>query len=364
MQRILVVKVADVGDVLTATPALRTLRRTFPSAEITALVAPHCRPVLEGNPNVDGILTLNKRGGGAPLGALRAAGTGWDLRRRRFDAVLLMHHLTTAAGALRFRALMLATGAAVRAGLDNGRGGFLTHRAEDLGFGVRHEVEYCNAVAGLLGAPADLGPLDVPLGEPERRYAATVLAGLPRPVVAVHPGAGAYSLARRWPADRFATLVAAITGSLAASVVVVGGPEERGLAAAVAGAGPTGRVRDMAGRTTLPQAAALLEGCDLFVGNDSGLMHLAAAAGTKVVALFGPSNHRAWGPWTEPGRSVVIRSDLPCSPCFYRGRSLGTPEGCPARPCLHDITPDQAVATIERFLTGNPAPLSAGSADR
>ena len=136
MQRILVVKVADIGDLLTATPALRSLRQTFPSARITGLVSPHCVDLLSSTGLVDEVLALDKWRGGLPLGL------GATLRCHRFDAMLLMHHLTTRLGVAKYAALCLAAAAAVRAGLDNGRGWFLTHRAPDLGFGVRHEVEY------------------------------------------------------------------------------------------------------------------------------------------------------------------------------------------------------------------------------
>jgi heptosyltransferase-2 len=107
---------------------------------------------------------------------------------------------------------------------------------------------------------------------------------------------------------------------------------------------------DLTGQTTMGQLGAVLEGCDAFVGNDSGVMHIAAAVGTPVVALFGPSNYRAWGPWDPGGRSVVVSADLPCLPCFYRGHELGTPEGCPNRSCLQLITVEQVVDAVQRAV--------------
>ncbi|MSQ26578.1 MAG: glycosyltransferase family 9 protein [Dehalococcoidia bacterium] len=370
MKRILVVKLADVGDVLTATPALRGLRRTFPSSEITALVSPHCRDVLDGNRSVDRLLLFDKhlfetRGGlGTPRAAAAMATLALTLRRARFDSVVLLHHLTTPLGAAKYAGLCLAADAPVRAGLDNGRGGFLTHRAPDHGFGARHEVEYWNDVTGLLGAAPDCGPLEFPVSPGDSANAATLLDGIPGPLVAIHPGAGAFSLARRWPLDRFARVVAAITTKLNASVVLVGGREEAGLGAALAEAGQAGRIRDLTARTTLGQLGGVLARCSLFVGNDSGVMHLAAAVGARVLALFGPSNHRAWGPWTPNNPSIVIRSGIPCSPCLYRGHSVGTPEGCPIRPCLSMITPEQVVDTIEQLLAAGTQPAVIRDPDR
>lgn len=347
MMQILVVKVADIGDVLTATPALRTLRRTFPNAAITALTSPRCAPLLDRTGFVDEVLAFDKWRPALP------AALGLRLRRRGFDAMVLLHHLTTRFGVAKYAALATAVGAPVRAGLDNGRGWFLSHRAPDLGFGARHEVEYCNDVVGLLGAPPDYGALEFPLTEEDRAYAEQLLPP-GRPRIAVHPGTGSYGLARRWPVERYQTVVRQLV-SAGSYPVLLGGPGEGSLGRAITAAAP--EVLDLTGRTTLGQLGGVLAGCDAFVGNDSGVMHIAGAVGTPVVALFGPSNHGAWGPWTPDGRSVVLRADLPCMPCFYRGHELGTPEGCPARTCLQLITPGQVIETVERLIA---RPGSAG----
>ncbi len=363
MQRILVIKLADIGDLLTATPALRALRATFPHARISLLTTPQCRGLVQRAGLADEEYLFAKQRFDSPAGmahpdaaAELARLTRW-LRQGRFDAALLLHHLTTSFGAAKYRALLAATGAPLRAGLDNGRGDFLTHRVADDGFGVRHEVGYCAEVAALLGAPRDTGPLVFQLTDDDHTAAAGLLAPLGEaPAVAVHPGSGGFSPARRWPVERFAA-VAAEVAAAGARVVVVGGPEERALGQTVAAAaGP--RALDLTGRTSLSVLGAVVQRCRAFVGNDSGVTHIAAAVGTPLVAVFGPSNHRAWGPWTG-GRSaaLVLRADLPCSPCVYRGNGLGTPEGCPRRTCLELVTPDVVAAETLRL-----AGLAAGHA--
>ena len=357
MQRILVVKLADIGDVLTATPALRALKRTFPHARITALVPPHCKDVLDGSPLVDDLILFDKRafdstGGALRPGALRQlAGLGLRLRQGRFDALLLLHHLTTRGGAQKYAALATAVGAPVRAGLENGRGWFLTHRAEDQGFGAFHEVEYCNQVVELLGVEPDYGPLAFPLAEDDVARGQALLDGFPsKPRIALHPGSGTYSLARRWPVERFAALAKGLVERLGATAIVVGGADERPLGNAVTQAAGDSAL-DLTGRTSLRELGAVLHSCDLLVSNDGGVMHLATAVGTPVVALFGPSNHRAWGPWSPDAKSTILRSDLPCSPCFYTGHSLGTPEGCPERTCLHLITTEHVLNVVQRHFS-------------
>lgn len=365
-ERILVVKLADLGDLLTATPALRALRLRFPRAEITALVTPHTACLLEGNDTVDRVIPFPKarydrlrdllRPAEALTAGAGALALGRRLRAGRYDALLLLHHLVTPWGAAKYRALALAAAAPVRAGLDNGRGSFLTHRVPDEGFGARHEADYALAVAATLGAHNPEPALELylrpgELAAADARWEAAGLEG--HEVVAVHPGSGLFSVARRWPPERFA----AVGDALAAEglhVAVVAGPEEEPVARHVQESmraqsvvlAEVGSPRDL---------AAILRRCRLFVGNDSGIMHCAATMGVPVAAVFGLSNHRAWGPY-PPALHRVVRLDLPCSPCFYRGQGLGTPEGCPPRTCLAELEPRWVLAAARELLGVSPTP--------
>ena len=137
-------------------------------------------------------------------------------------------------------------------------------------------------------------------------------------------------------------------------MILLGGPEEAAL---------HGQIMEMlhsevpcrsfAGKGSIQVTAAVLELADLFVGNDAGVMHLAAAVGTPTVAIFGLSNFKAWGPYTggAPDRkAVVVHLDLPCMPCFYRGHDLGTPEGCATRDCLALLGVDPVATATRRLL--------------
>jgi heptosyltransferase-2 len=109
---------------------------------------------------------------------------------------------------------------------------------------------------------------------------------------------------------------------------------------------------DLIGPAPTPGAlVALLGRARLFVGNDGGATNLAVAAGIPIVAVFGPSNDRAWGPYplTSP-RHAIVRETLACTPCIHRGHSFGTPQGCEARTCLDLITPDAVLAAARRVL--------------
>jgi heptosyltransferase-2 len=372
MKRILVVKLADLGDLLTATPALRALRSRFPEAHITALVTPHTAPLLAGNDAVDAVLEFPKarfdhprdllavREGSASVAAgLRLAG---DLARGHFDATVLLHHLTTRWGRLKYRVLLAATGAPIRVGLDNGMGTFLSQRAPDLGFGVRHEVDYWLDVVGTLGATHPDPRMELHLTPQEldvadRDWSAYGFEG--QEVALLHPGSGTFSVAKRWPAERFG----AVADALAAEglrIGIIAGPGEEPLAerASAAMSSPSSLVRSQGGFRAL---AALLRRARLFVGNDSGVMHGAATMGVPVVAVFGLSNHRAWGPYPADAHRVV-RLDLPCSPCFYTGFSMGTPAGCPPRTCLEDLAPERVIAAARELLRAPVRTLHGGSA--
>ncbi len=360
--RILVVKLATPGDVLLASPALRALRRRYPDAEIDLLTTDASARMVRHSPLLHTIYTLDKYAFDTPaqivrqpLRLARAAALLARLRARRYDTTLLMHHLTLRFGALKYRALVDAIGARVSAGLDNGRGGFLDVRIRDDGFGVRHEAEYSLAVAAAVGATLPPGQRGVHVEDLgwslEETEAGTSLTPA---MVAMHPGSGRYSVARRWPADRFAKLGLALHEQLSLGVVLVGAEDERELCEDVLSQmGRPGWACNAAGRTSPEELASTLHTCALFVGNDSLPMHIAAAVGTPVVAIFGPTNVRAWGPYVAGGRSraiVVRRGNLPCSPCMYRGHALGTPQGCPARMCLTELGIQPVLEASRRLL--------------
>jgi ADP-heptose:LPS heptosyltransferase len=357
--RILVVRAAGIGDLLLAVPALRTLRATRPRATIDVLVTPEAAPLLRDSPLVDRVLAFDKAPWDYARDWLRAPGrlrplVGlWRaLRTSRYDAVLIMHHQTLAFGRLKYRALLAAARPTLSVGLANDHARFFDVSVRDEGFGARHEAAYALDVAAaalgiarpaLTGADlADLGWGDAMRQEREPGV----------PLIALHPGSGAYSLARRWPVEHFAEVARALQAEFGARVVVIGGAEDAAVTEPLVhllNAPPWLCVQPAT--ASLRETAGLLASASLFIGNDSLPMHLAAAAGAPVIALFGPSNHQAWAPLPAAGAAIIVRRDLPCSPCFYRGQHLGTPQGCPPRPCLTELGA-QAVLRHARALLG------------
>ncbi len=364
---ILVVKLATIGDLLLATPALRALRETYPQARIDLLVTPASAGLLDDWEVIDHVIVLDKYLFDYPQqllknsrNLLRLRPLWHTLREGDYDAVLLLHHLTLFFGRLKHQLLMRATGAKWRVGLDNGHGWFLNVRVKDRGFGAMHEAEYNLAVAEAVGAPTSNKQLTVPINAEERQQARQLVYGdkpaasVKRPIIAMHPGSGGYSTARRWAPERFAQLADTLYHDVGGQLLLMGGPEETELHHHIMGMMQSDMpVRSFAGKGSIRVAAAVLAEADLFVGNDAGPMHLATAVGTPTVAIFGLSNSVAWGPYTGgvPGQqAVVVKLDLPCMPCFYRGHDLGTPEGCMTRDCLAWLGVDPVVVAARRLL--------------
>jgi len=352
-RRILVVKLRDLGDLVLTTPALAALREAQPNARIDLLAQPVAAELVRGSGLVDEHLRV-------PRAALEAAArrgpSGWiflaaltgALRRRGYDACVLLEHLITRPGVTKYAALTLASGAPRRFGLDNGRGWFLTDRVRDDGFSARPEAAHWLSVVGLLGADTRARPARIPTAPADERHAEELLAGLARPLVALHPGSGGYAPARRWPLERFERVGVELARRGLGLVVVGNEADLNGRLACATGA------RDLTRRTTVRQLAAVLARVDLLVTNDSGVMHVGAAAGARIVALFGQTDPRAWGPYygvpSGQGRAVVVELPLPCRPCLYRGHELGWRHGCATRECLELLSVGRVLAACEQQL--------------
>ncbi|MBZ0303439.1 MAG: hypothetical protein K8J31_27095, partial [Anaerolineae bacterium] len=343
--RILLVQLADIGDLILTTPALHALREAQPDAHLTLLTTTHSAPVVEGAGLVDTIVTLDQTAFDRATAALRPG----NLRRLfglgRCDVVVYFHHFTLRAGTLKYALIALATGATRRIGLDNGHGWFLTERLPDGGFGAKHQAQYWLDLVSLLGADPTPRPAQV------ARETYPLDSESPKRVV-IHAGGGAYNTARRWNPESFAAVGNALHETHGAQIILVGAQGDDSAAVQPALQDPP---LDLTGQTTLPQLADVIAQADLFISAESGVMHLASAVGTPVIALFGPGNAEAWGPWNPGGQIVILRSAPECSPCSYVGHDLGLRDGCPARTCMRMIPPAQVIQAASAILKGQSA---------
>src|SRR5579859_4761511 len=238
--RILVVRLASLGDLLITTPALRALRTTFPAAHIGVLTTPAGAAALRGLDSFDEVLTFDKFAFDRPADALRslpaALGLAAQLRAGDWQTLVLLHHLTTPFGIAKYAALSLGSGARRRVGLDNGRGRwFLTDSAVDRGFGWHHEVDYCLDVVGVLGARHPGRPrLELCVAPDDDLWAVARWSELELGEAALLvPGSGAFSRARRWAAERFVEVGHALLQRHGLTPLILSGldPDEQALAA-------------------------------------------------------------------------------------------------------------------------------------
>lgn len=343
-ERILLVQLADIGDLVLTTPAIAALREARPGAQLDLLASEHALP-LAPDKLIDRQIPFYRGGANASRDFFSRRNLRLlpQLRRQEYDAIVFFHHFTFRAGVFKFWLLAIASGARRVIGLRNHNIGFLTDYVADEGFGARHQAQYWLDLAALLGA--NNCPRRAQVKRETLSSAAFPASG--EPTVVVHTGSGGYSKARRWSAAGFAAVAQGLQAQCGAEIVLVGKPEDDGqLVEDLLERKPI----NLAGKTTLAQLAAVIARADLFIGADSGVMHIAAAAGTPVISIFGPSNPEAWRPWAVGGQATVLRSGVECSPCSYVGGGIGARDGCEARTCMKLVRPSQVLEAARRLL--------------
>ncbi|MDG4476871.1 lipopolysaccharide heptosyltransferase II [Thiovibrio frasassiensis] len=334
-KKILIRSTNWIGDAIMTTPAVRTIRENFPAAEITILAYPWVADIFKGCPHVDRVMLYEKKGRHKGLAGMWRLGR--ELAAQRFDMAILLQNAFSAA------LLALLAGIPVRAGYRrDGRGLLLTHGVSiRKSTRERHQVYYYQEMLKDLGLMCGPQELFLALPDAANNWARDFLAAkAKRVVVGLNPGA-AYGPAKRWPAERYAGLAKRLAEELGATLLVFG-TEADGEAAAEISAAAPGQVHDLTGKTSLAQAMALIGLCDAFVTNDSGLMHVAAAQKTPLVAIFGSTDAVATGPFAP--KVEVVNKHLPCSPCMKTH--------CPQNDfaCMLEIGVDEVYAATYKLL--------------
>ncbi|MGB7341945.1 MAG: WecB/TagA/CpsF family glycosyltransferase [Phototrophicaceae bacterium] len=351
--RILLVQLADIGDLIVTIPAIIALREALPDAHLTLLTSHHAKAVIAAD-LVDAILAFDKKGLNGTKALLNPANIQriFALREGHYDTVVFFHHFTLKLGALKFWLIAKATGAEYILGLDNGNAPFLTHTITDEGFGAKHQAQYWLDLVALLGASSQPRPAHIPLD------GGVLPISVKRGIrIVIHAGGGDYALARRWSARGFAQVADKLHDEYDAQIILVGTASDN---AAEVVANMSHQPMNLSGKTTLTQLADILRSADLFIGTDSGVTHLAAAVRAPVLAIFGATNHEAWSPWSPNGQVTVLRSAPECSPCIYVKHSIGAREGCEQKTCMTMITPNQVLTAARQMLSDDSVPVLEG----
>ena len=330
-----------VGDAIMALPAIRAVRKRFADAEIAIVARPYVAGIYRYQDVADRLIPYDVCGEHAGIsGRERLAA---EMRAQKFDVALLLQNA--------FDAAWLAWRAGIPERIGYARDGrsLLLTKAVPVpkpGEIPAHEKFYYLELlrrAGWLEALPDEALISLSVKpEASRRAAETLLHAGARPnAVRVAIGAGAsYGSAKCWPPARFAEVANRLQSESGADVILFGTAAETAVSQAIAAEMRRPPI-DLTGKTEIADLPALLSNCRLFLGNDSGAMHLAAAVGLPVVAVFGPTDPHGTAPVTP--RSTIVQEKPYCSPCFLRR--------CPTdHRCMTRVTPDAVAAAVKPWL--------------
>lgn len=330
-RRILVRAVNWIGDAVMTTPALGRIRAAFPDAEIVIVANLLVAQMFTHHPYCDRVIVFDKKGKHAGvMGFLRFCRM---LRRERFGLAILFQNAIEAA--------LMAALALIphRAGYrTDGRGLLLNFGvlARDSKHGLHH-VDYYLSMLDDLDLTGDVLPPILKVRSDEQGWAGERLPG--KSWVAINPGA-AYGSAKRWIPERFAEVADHLVTTYGVRIVLTGGPAEGEIGADIVKS-MQHRPLNLIGQTSVRQMMAVLERCILMVTNDSGPMHVGAALGVPIVAIFGPTDHTTTSPRTTNCR--IVRHHSCCSPCMLRQ--------CPTdHRCMEGVTAEHVLAAATQLL--------------
>jgi heptosyltransferase III len=330
VKRLLLIQLRYIGDVVLSTPLLPLLKKRFPGTALTFLVNPGTDAVLLGNPYLETISVVSREGWVSQLGFLQ------NLRQAGFDGVV---DLTDGD---RSAFLSYWTGAPVRLGFnrENRWRGRLYSRVLPSAYGSMHMVDYHAQALPALGITDPVGDPELYLRPQDQIDGDQLFTSLRlghHPLVLLFPSAR-YSF-KAWPVERFAALADWLADQ-GAVVALIGHERERLIGQQILKVTKS-KPQNLIGQTRLLQLASLMKRSTLFVGNDAGPMHMAAAVGCPVLGLFGPTDPQVWGP---RGTNVsVIYKGLDCRECFYPGCFRGE-ESCMRKISVEEVC--QAASTL------------------
>ena len=301
---ILLIRLSSLGDVLLTTPAIRTLRQRLPRTKISMLTDEPYRDLVNQNPHLDEVLTVNRKDKGlAP--SLQLINL---LRSKKFDVVFDFQR--------KFGTSLISwlTQAKIRVGFHRPNGYLLTTPVEIDRHNRQHVIDDYFQLLGVVGIPADDRELELHVSQENRAFAAQKIGqesvAIPGPTLGLFPGASWEF--KQWPPQRFVEIGRRYIQDYQGRVLVFGSSAERALSEHIAeqiGAS----AKSLAGEFRLGQLAGFIEHCDLFIANDTGPMHMATALGIPTICLFGPGNYHKFRPLSS--KHISLRYEVACSPC-------------------------------------------------
>jgi lipopolysaccharide heptosyltransferase I len=334
-ERVCIIKPSSMGDILHAMPILSALRARWPSAQLAWVVNQSFCELLDGHADLDELIVYNRGRRGLDHDQfLGMAALLVRLRRSRFDLTIDLQ------GLLRSAIMVAAAGSRIRVGMADAREGsrwFYTHRVDAPRLGL-HAVDRVLRVAREFGADDSAVRFNLPIPRESRRWAAQTLEGLPRPRVVLN--VGARWVTKRWPPAHFAAIGRLAVEQFGAGLIAVGSAADRPLVDALLRHLAPSPVLDLCGRTRLSQFAALCLESDLVISNDTGPLHLAVAAGARVVGVYTCTSPELTGPYGS--RSATVRTGVWCAASLRKS--------CRRLDCMTQLQPARVWPAVVRQL--------------
>jgi len=299
LNNILVIRTDRIGDVVLTTPVIKTLRKAYPMARISVLVSPSTKDLVQGNPYLDEIILDDREGAHRGfLGFLRLI---CDIRRGRFDVAFVYHTKR------RYNLASFLAGIPHRVGYKNKKFGFLlNHPIKDIrSLGEKHEAQFSMDVLKEVGIEASDFDFFIPTNKDAEHWANHWLVSEDlkgEDFIAIHASSSNPQVC--WPAQRFAKLIDSLQKHYSFKIVLIGSPQTTELYGDILRL-TSQKPLNLGGQTSLAQTASLLRRCRLLISNDSGPVHLAAALGVPVIAIFVRNqpgvNPERWRPFSDKG---------------------------------------------------------------
>jgi heptosyltransferase-2 len=336
-ERFLVIRTDRIGDVILSTPVPEAIKRKYPNSQVTMMVSSYTRDLFNHNPWVDEVITYDLENIKGFFKLVKS------LREKGFDVAILLRP------DLRLALILFLSGIRVRIGTGYRAYGFLfNHRIYQHRKTIeKHEVEYNLSMLFPVGIFKEKTMPRIYLSSEEERYSRRIFEDLnireEDVKIVIHPGSGHSSL--NYPLEKFALLADKLIEGFSSKVILTGNKNEEELSEKMR-ALMRNQPFNLTGQTDLRALCSLLKGADLLICNSTGPMHMAAALGTPVLALFSPlfvASPRRWGPYGE-GHEVISPPVKTCYKC--------NPERCSDFNCMEKIDPEEIILRIKRILKG------------
>lgn len=346
--KILIIKLGAIGDLLMTTPAIRALKKAHQNAHISLLVGKSASVAVKGNPSIDEFIECDDSII-YKASLLKKARYIFSLlsmlRKKKYDAVFVFHR------DWRFNFFALLCGIPERIGFDrNGEGRFLTNRVKVNG--VRHQIDHYLEVVKAAGIKDDGRNMDFAISEEAKKIADKIFRenGIKGGEIKIGILAGGASNIKtnmpikRWPLENYIELSQKIADD-GYKAILLGADNDRTNAAEIL-KNTANNIVDLTGNTTLEETAAVMKRCTVIVTHDSGPMHLASAVGRPVISIFGPTDPKEYYPLSSGSHYFWNVKNIDCAPCYEDGRF----PDCNDPICMKAVTVEQVYEKVKDII--------------